>query len=229
MPTAIITGASRGLGRALARHLADDGWRVVADARDAEALEASLGDHPRIVRVPGDVRDPGHRRALTGAAAAAGSVDALVCNAGTLGPAPLPTVAELDLGALADTLATNTVAQAGLLQEVLPVLRPGGVVVAITSDAALEPYPGWAAYGASKAALEQLVNVLSGERPDLAIYRVDPGDMRTTMHAAAFPEAFPADVPTPDVSVPGLARLLDGQLPSGRYEARAVPTTAAPS
>lgn len=224
MPTVIVTGASRGLGRALARHLADRGWTVVADARHAAALERGLGDAPGAVRVPGDITDPRHRAELVRAAVNTGGLDALVCNAGTLGPAPLPSLADLDLDQLAETLATNTVAQAGLMQQALSAIRPGGVVIAITSDAAREPYPGWAAYGASKAALEQLANVLAAERPDLAVYRVDPGDMRTTMHAAAFPDEDPFDVPTPDASVPGLVRLLDGQLPSGRYEAQSVPT-----
>jgi NAD(P)-dependent dehydrogenase (short-subunit alcohol dehydrogenase family) len=222
MPTAIVTGASRGLGRALARALAARGWTVVADARDAEALESALAGAPGAVRVPGDVTDAAHRVALVRAALETGGLDALVCNAGTLGPAPLPHIAGLDLAALAATLEVNTVAQVGLIQEALPALRPGGVVVAVTSDAAREPYPGWGAYGASKAALEQLANVLSAERPDLRVYRVDPGDMRTAMHAAAFPGEDISDRPAPDASVPGLVRLLDGDLPSGRYEARAL-------
>ncbi|HWB70810.1 MAG TPA: SDR family NAD(P)-dependent oxidoreductase [Egibacteraceae bacterium] len=222
MATAIVTGASRGLGRALARALAANDWTVVADARDADALDRALADAPGTVRVPGDVTEPDHRAALVRAAVDAGGLDALVCNAGTLGPAPPPQLADLDLTAFAETLATNTVAQAGLIQAALPALRPGGVVVAVTSDAALEPYPGWSAYGASKAALEQIANVLSAERPDLRVYRVDPGDMRTAMHAAAFPHQGLSHLPEPEVSVPGLVRLLDGHLPSGRYEARAV-------
>ena len=222
MPTAIVTGASRGLGCALARTLAAHGWTVVADARDRAALARALDGAPGVRQVPGDLTDPEHRVELVRVVAAAGGLDALVCNAGTLGPAPLPSVADLDLAAFTDTLATNTVAQAGLIQAALPVLRPGGVVVAVTSDAAREPYPGWAAYGASKAALEQLAHILGAERPDLRVYRVDPGDMRTAMHAAAFPDEDISDRPPPEASVPGLVRLLGGALPSGRYEARAV-------
>lgn len=222
MPTAIVTGASRGLGRALAHALAGRGWTVVADARDADMLGRALADAPGTIAVPGDVTDPDHRASLVRTAVRAGGLDALVTNAGTLGPAPPPVLAELDIAALTDTLATNTVAQAALVQGALPALRPGGVVAVITSDAAREPYPGWAAYGASKAALEQIANVLSGERPDLRVYRVDPGDMRTAMYAAAFPGEDLTALPGPEASVPGLLRLLEGDLPSGRYEARAL-------
>lgn len=222
MSTAIVTGASRGLGAALARALAAQGWTVVADARDADALEGALADAPGAVRLPGDVTDAGHRAALVRAAVATGGLDVLVCNAGTLGPAPPPDLTELDPQGLTETLGTNTVAPAALIQAALPVLPPGGVVIVVTSDAAREPYPGWAAYGASKAALEQIANVLSGERPDLRVYRVDPGDMRTAMYAAAFPGEDLADLPPPEASVPGLVRLLAGDLPSGRYDARAL-------
>lgn len=222
MSTVIVTGASRGLGQALARALAGQGWRVVTDARDASALEEALTDTPGVIRVPGDITDADHRAALVDAAVAAGGLDALVCNAGTLGPTPLPAVTTLDLTALTETLAVNTVAQVGLVQTALPALARGGVVIAVTSDAAHEPYPGWAAYGASKAALEQITTVLSAERPDLRVYRVDPGDMRTTMQAAAFPGEDLSDRLPPEASVPGIVRLLSGDLPSGRYEAQAV-------
>lgn len=222
MSTAIVTGASRGLGHALARALATQGWTVVADARDGAALAQALADIPTVIRVPGDVTDARHRAALVHAAVNTGGLDALVCNAGTLGPTPLPSVATLDLAALTETLATNTVAQAGLMAAALPALPAGGVVMAITSDAAREAYPGWAAYGASKAALEQIATVLSAERADLRVYRVDPGDMDTAMQAAAFPGEDVSDRPAPDASVPGIIRLLTGDLPSGRYEARRV-------
>lgn len=222
MATAIVTGASRGLGRALVRALSADGWTVVADARDRTALEQALLGTPAVIRVPGDITDPAHRTALVHAALDAGGLDAVVCNAGTLGPTPLPRVADLDLAALTETLATNTVAQVGLLQAVLPVLPSGGAVVAVTSDAAREAYPGWAAYGASKAAFEQIAHVLSAERPDLRVYRVDPGDMRTAMQAAASPGEDLSDRPPPEASVPGIMRLLSANLPSGRYEAREV-------
>jgi NAD(P)-dependent dehydrogenase (short-subunit alcohol dehydrogenase family) len=218
-PVAIVTGGSRGLGLALAGALAADGWAVVTDARDADALTAAVAPlAPGTVRpVPGDVTDPAHRRALVEAALELGGLDALVASAGALGPSPLPAVEELPLTALRTLLETNVVAQVGLLQAALPHLRAGAAVVLVTSDAAREAYEGWGAYGASKAALEQIAAVLGAERSDLRIYAADPGDLRTAMHQAAFPGEDISDRPLPEVAVPGLRRLLDGELPSGRY------------
>jgi NAD(P)-dependent dehydrogenase (short-subunit alcohol dehydrogenase family) len=223
MATAIVTGASRGLGLALARQLARDGWRLVIDGRDGEALrgaEASLAGAARALS--GDVTDPAHRQALVAAAAEPGDLAAVVLNAGTLGAAPLPPLADYPLGALRETFEVNVVAQLGLVQAALPHMPAGGVVMAVTSDAAREAYSGWGGYGASKAALEQLAAVLAEERPDLRVYAVDPGDMRTRMHAEADPDTDPASLPPPEDSVPGLVRLLRGDLPSGRYQARAL-------
>ncbi|HZB49722.1 MAG TPA: SDR family oxidoreductase [Mycobacteriales bacterium] len=220
MPTALITGASRGLGRALARSLAADGWRLVLDARtaaDLDAVAARLGP-AEVVAVAGDVTDPDHRREL--AAAAGDRLDLLVLNASTLGPAPLPPLARYDLGALREVLETNTVAPLALTQLVLPALRAArGRVLAVSSDAAAGAYEGWGGYGASKAALDQLANVLGAEEPDLRVYAVDPGDMRTAMHQAAFPGEDISDRPEPESVVPALRRLVDGQLPGGRYVA----------
>ena len=220
MPTALITGASRGLGRALARSLAADGWRLVLDARtaaDLDAVAARLGP-AEVVAVAGDVTDPDHRREL--AAAAGDRLDLLVLNASTLGPAPLPPLARYDLGALREVLETNTVAPLALTQLVLPALRAArGRVLAVSSDAAAGAYQGWGGYGASKAALDQLANVLGAEEPDLRVYAVDPGDMRTAMHQAAFPGEDISDRPEPESVVPALRRLVDGQLPGGRYVA----------
>ena len=232
MATAIITGASRGLGLALARRLAEDGWDLVIDARDEESLRgaaSSLATGPGRVRaLPGDVADPAHRDALVAAALELGALQAVVCNASTLGAAPLPPLAHYPLEALRDALEVNALAPLGLVQAALPHLPAGGVIVAVTSDAAREAYPGWGGYGASKAALEQLANVLAAERPDLRVYAVDPGDMRTRMHAEADPDTDPATLPPPEDSVPGLVRLLAGDLPSGRYQARELaPTPAA--
>jgi NAD(P)-dependent dehydrogenase (short-subunit alcohol dehydrogenase family) len=220
MPTALITGASRGLGRALARSLAAHGWRLVLDARtaaDLDAVAARLGP-AEVVAVAGDVTDPDHRREL--AAAAGDRLDLLVLNASTLGPAPLPPLARYDLGALREVLETNTVAPLALTQLVLPALRAArGRVLAVSSDAAAGAYEGWGGYGASKAALDQLANVLGAEEPDLRVYAVDPGDMRTAMHQAAFPGEDISDRPEPESVVPALRRLVDGQLPGGRYVA----------
>jgi NAD(P)-dependent dehydrogenase (short-subunit alcohol dehydrogenase family) len=230
--TAIVTGASRGLGLALARELAARGWNVVVDARDADALAAAhttFAVPGRTVAVPGDVTDPAHREALIAAAGDLGGLDVLVNNASALGPSPLPRLAEIDLAAFETVLRTNLVAPLALLQEALPLLAArAGRILNITSDAAVEGYEGWGGYGASKAGLEQLSNVLAAEHPDLRVYWVDPGDMRTQMHQDAFPGEDISDRPPPEESVPGLLALIDGNHPSGRYQARALAETAVP-
>ena len=218
-PTALVTGASRGLGAALAEALNRRGWRLVVDGRDPDRLAAGVAALPRpdlVTAVAGDVADPDHRAAL--ATAAGGSVDLLVNNASTLGPTPLPPLADLPPAALEDVLRTNTVAPLGLLQALLPALeRAGGTVVSVSSDAAVEAYEGWGGYGASKAALDRLSAVLAVEHPALRVYAVDPGDMDTDMHRAADPGA--TGLPAPATVVPALLRLVDGDLPSGRYRA----------
>lgn len=221
-PTALVTGASRGFGRAVTRSLVHDGWRVVVDARHSAELELTrqqLHDPSTAIAVPGDVLDPDHRAELAATAAALGGLDLVVLNAGTLGPSPLPPVAHLRLDDLRATLETNLVAQVALVQALLPHLRPAATVVAVTSDAAAEPYEGWAAYGASKAGLEHVAAVLAVERPDLRVLRFDPGDMRTRMHQAAFPGEDISDRPPPEASVPALRRLVDEGFDSGRYRA----------
>jgi len=221
-PTALVTGASRGLGQALTRSLVDDGWAVVADARHAidlaDAIDAFDGDGV-VVPIVGDITEEGHRADLATAASSLGGLDLVVLNAGTLGPSPLPDVAHLRLSDLRSTLEVNLVAQVGVVQALLPHLRPGAAIVVVTSDAAVEGYEGWGAYGASKAGLEQLANVLAAERPDLRVLRVDPGDMRTQMHQDAFPGEDISDRPLPEVSVPGIRRLVDERFPSRRYRA----------
>jgi NAD(P)-dependent dehydrogenase (short-subunit alcohol dehydrogenase family) len=218
-PTAVITGASRGLGLALARSLAADGWALVVDGRDPVALADAVDRLPGAVVVPvaGDITDEAHRLDLAAVAASLGGIDLLVLNAGTLGPSPLPSVERVRLGDLRATLETNLVAQVGVVQDLLPHLRSGATVVAITSDAAVEPYEGWVAYGAAKAGLEQAAAILGAERPDLRVLRVDPGDMRTRMHQDAFPGEDISDRPLPEDSVPGLRHLVAGPYPSGRY------------
>jgi NAD(P)-dependent dehydrogenase (short-subunit alcohol dehydrogenase family) len=225
MSTGIITGASRGLGLALTRELSARGWNLVVDARDGEALESAVGELDLVTPIAGDVADPGHRRALVRAAGS--TIDLLVNNASLLGPSPRPDLRDFPLAELAHVYAVNVLAPLGLIQEALPSLRPGAVIVDITSDAAVEPYEGWGGYGSSKAALEQLTAILAAEHPDLRIYTVDPGDMRTAMHQAAFPGEDISDRPPPEVSVPGLVALIEGAQPSGRYAARAVAGAAA--
>ena len=223
LKTAIVTGASRGLGLALARALGQRGWRLVIDARGSEELERArreLGERSEVVALAGDVADDWHRTALVEEAGR--RVDLLVNNASVLGPSPLPPVAELPLDGFERILRVNAVGPLGLIQRVLPRMPAGGRIVNVSSDAAVEPYEGWAGYGSSKAALEQLTRILAAERPDLRVYVVDPGDMRTRMHQDAFPGEDISDRPPPEESVPGLLELIEGALPSGRYAARAL-------
>jgi NAD(P)-dependent dehydrogenase (short-subunit alcohol dehydrogenase family) len=221
MPMAIITGASRGLGLALARELARDGWRIIIDARGAEELERAarelrrLGD---VVAIAGDVSDPAHRQALV--AAAGDRIDLLVNNASALGPSPQPPLDRYPLDELERVYRIDVLAPLALVQLALPRLPHGGCIVNVTSDAAVEAYPGWGGYGSAKAALEQLTAVLAAERPELRVYAVDPGDMRTQMQQAAFPGEDISDRPPPEESVPGLLGLIRGTRPSGRYQAR---------
>jgi NAD(P)-dependent dehydrogenase (short-subunit alcohol dehydrogenase family) len=227
MPVAIITGASRGLGLALARSLAADGWNLVVDARAAAALaEATRDLGPGTVRaIPGDVADATHRAALIAAAVElaspeGGGLDLVVNNASVLGPSPQPRLADYPPDVLAHVFEVNVLAPIALAQLALPHLRERfGTIVDITSDAAVEPYEGWGGYGASKAALDQLSAVLAAEHPELRIYAVDPGDMATDMHQAAFPGEDISDRPDPAAVVPALLRLITGDLPSGRYRA----------
>ena len=227
--TALITGASRGLGLALARRLAAEGWTLIIDARGAEALEtarAELAELTRVVAIPGDVTDEEHRRALAGAAREAGGLDALVNNASILGPSPQPELLDYPLDVLEEVYRTNAVAPLALVQAVGEDLKSGARILNITSDAGVEPYPGWGGYGSSKAALEHLSAILAAENPSLRVYQVDPGDMQTQMHREAFPKEDISDRPLPEASVPGLLELLSGDLPSGRYEARTLAQTS---
>ncbi|MDF2701936.1 MAG: short-chain dehydrogenase/reductase [Rubrobacteraceae bacterium] len=222
---ALITGASRGLGLALARRLAAEGWTLIIDARGAEDLEAArveLADLTHVVAIPGDVTDDEHRRSLAGAVRELGGLDALVNNASILGPSPQPVLLDYPLETLEEVYRANTLAPLALIQALRHDLKPGSRILNVTSDAAVEPYEGWGGYGSSKAALEQLSNILAAENPDLRVYRVDPGDMRTRMQQEAFPDEDISDRPLPEESVPGLVELLTGDLPSGRYEARAL-------
>jgi NAD(P)-dependent dehydrogenase (short-subunit alcohol dehydrogenase family) len=230
-PTAIITGASRGLGLALARALADRGYRLVIDARGAPDLQRAAaeleanciptdGSRTHVRALPGDLADDWHRGALIDAAGE--RVDVLVNNASTLGPSPQPALADYPLDALRRVYEVNVVAPLALAQLAVPLMPAGACVINVTSDAAVEPYEGWGGYGSSKAALEQLTAILAAEQPQLRVYTVDPGDMRTQMHQEAFPGEDISDRPPPEDSVPGLVELIESALPSGRYRAREV-------
>jgi NAD(P)-dependent dehydrogenase (short-subunit alcohol dehydrogenase family) len=221
MPIAIITGASRGLGLALARALAQRGWALIIDARGTAELERAareLGSVTEIIAIPGDVADDWHRGALV--EAAGDQIDLLVNNASVLGPSPQPVLVRYPLDDLERVYRVNVLAPVALAQLVVPRMPDGGCIINVTSDAAVEPYEGWGGYGSSKAALEQVTAVLAAEQPALRVYAVDPGDMRTRMHQDAFPGEDISDRPPPQDSVPGLLALIEGALPSGRYRAR---------
>jgi NAD(P)-dependent dehydrogenase (short-subunit alcohol dehydrogenase family) len=221
MSVAVVTGASRGLGLALARALADRGWQLVIDGRDGSALQAAadeLSVATTVAAVAGDVADAGHRQRLIDEASALGGVDLVVNNASLLGPSSQPQLADYPVSMLRRVFDVNAVAPLALIQLALPLVTGrGGRIINVTSDAAVEVYPGWGGYGSSKAALEQLTRVLMREHPDLRIYLADPGDLRTQMHQEAFPGEDISDRPLPEVAVPGLLALAEEDLPSGRY------------
>lgn len=219
MSVAIVTGASRGLGLALTRRLAADGWSVVVDARGGEELVdaiATLG--AAVVAIPGDVSDPAHRNDLVEGAKRRGGIDLLVNNASLLGPSPQPHLASYPLDVLRRVYEVNVFSPLALTQACIADLDAvGGTVINVTSDAAVEGYEGWGGYGSSKAAVEQMTRIFAAENPNLAVYWVDPGDMNTRMHQEAFPGEDISDRPSPEESVPGLLHLIAQRPPSGRY------------
>jgi NAD(P)-dependent dehydrogenase (short-subunit alcohol dehydrogenase family) len=236
MSVAIVTGASRGLGEAVASGLARAGWSLVIDARDGDALHAAAErirsgapDPARVVAVTGDVTDVAHRRALTDAAVALGGIDLVVNNAGTLGTSPLPSLADYPLDDLRIAFEVNVIAPLALIQEALPFLldSPHPRVLNVTSDAGVEAYEGWGGYGAGKAALEHLGSVLAVEFPSLTVWSVDPGDLRTVMHQAAFPGEDISDRAEPASVLPAFLELIESERPSGRYRAAELAPTGA--
>jgi NAD(P)-dependent dehydrogenase (short-subunit alcohol dehydrogenase family) len=223
MPTAVVTGGSRGLGLALVRELAARHWNVIVDARDQDALSEAvrgLPDDGRVLALGGDVADDAHRKELERAVLAHGGLDLLVNNASVLGPSPLPPLSRHSITELEHVFRINVIAPLALIQRLLaPLSATGGSIINVTSDAAAEPYEGWGGYGSSKAALEQATRVLALEHPELAVYAFDPGDMRTAMHQAAYPTQDISDRPEPETVVPALMRLVSERPPSGRYRA----------
>ena len=225
MKNALITGASRGLGLALARQLALNGWGLVIDGRGRKALEKvrlELSASTKVIAIAGDITSISHRRKLSEAAAEIGGLDALVNNASALGPSPQPALLNYPLDVLEYVYLTNVVTPLAVIQALYSSLRPGACILNVTSDAGVEAYSGWGGYGSSKAALEHLSHILAEENPELRVYWVDPGDMNTQMLQEAFPDEDVSDRPLPEESVPGLIALLDGEKPSGRYRAHEV-------
>ncbi|AKN15495.1 short-chain dehydrogenase/reductase SDR [Mycobacterium haemophilum DSM 44634] len=221
-PVAIVTGASRGFGRAVTAALLDRGWAVVGDARRATDLEMTARqlNSAQLIALPGDVTDASHRDALVAAAIDTGPLRLLVNNASRLGPSPQPALAEYPAGELWAVYQANVFAPLALIQAALPALADNaGAIVNLSSDAAVEPYPGWGGYGSSKAALDQLSAILAAEAPAVSVYAFDPGDMRTEMHQAAFPGEDISDRAEPEAKVPALLRLLDIRPAAGRYRA----------
>ncbi len=228
MAVAIVTGASKGLGKALAKGLATQGWSLVLDARGESGLSAAADEVRDLLRgraqvraVAGDVTDPGHRRALALAAEVLGGLDLLVNNASTLGQSPLPRAADIRPETLRRIVEVNTIAPLALIQETLPLLRRSEDprVLNVTSDASVEHYDSWGGYGSSKAALDHLSATFAVEEPGIRVWAVDPGDMRTDMHQDAFPGEDISDRPEPDSVVPSLLALVTGDTPSGRVKA----------
>jgi NAD(P)-dependent dehydrogenase (short-subunit alcohol dehydrogenase family) len=216
---AIVTGISRGFGNAVARVLAADGWIVIGDARDEAALGDAAAASDNIDAVPGDIGDDAHLQDLVARATARGTLELVVNNAGGLGPSPLPRLLDVDPRELEDLFRVNTVAQLRLLQLAVPAMADGGTVVNVTSDASVQHYEGWGAYGATKAALDLLTGVLAEESPSVRFYALDPGDMRTVMHQAAFPGEDISDRAAPEERAPAILKLLNESVPSGRYRA----------
>jgi len=220
-PVALVTGGSAGLGRELVHALSARGWQVVTDGRDGGRLASAVAGTSALA-LPGDVADPGHRSELVAAVTALGRLDLLVHNASSLGPSPLRPLGWLDGDELATIWATNVAAPHALTRALLGLLAPSdGILLSISSDAAVEHYEGWGGYGASKAALDHLT-LTFGVETGLTAWAVDPGDMRTAMHQAAYPDEDISDRPLPATVVPHLLALLDQRPPSGRYRAAEV-------
>lgn len=220
MPTAVITGASMGLGRAIAHALAERGWSLVVDARRPGPLATAMHGLPGVTVLPGDVTDPAHRVNLAAEVHRMGRLDLLVNNASRLGPSPLPELQGYPLDELKRVYAANVFAPLALIQLLAgPLAAAAGTIVNVSSDAATEAYPGWGGYGSAKAALDQLTAILAAEQPDLRCYAFDPGDMRTDLHQQAFPGEDISDRPEPEVAAAALLRLITERPPSGRYRA----------
>jgi NAD(P)-dependent dehydrogenase (short-subunit alcohol dehydrogenase family) len=222
MPHALITGASVGLGRAVAFELARRGWSLTIDSRHAEPLASTaqaLSELTSVRAIPGDIGDAEHREQLVAAAAGAGKLDLVINNASDLGGSPLPKLRYLEPAAYEQLLRTNLVAPQQLVRAVLPYLQPQAVIINVSSDAGVDHYETWGGYGSSKAALDHQTLTWAAEEPNFTWYSFDPGDMRTAMHQAAFPGEDISDRPEPETVAPIVVALISSGLPNGRYRA----------
>ena len=223
---ALITGASRGLGAALAQELARRGARVALVARGERALDEvvqrirTAGGEAHAL--PGDVGDKRAALAIAASAAAlVGSVDLCVHNASTLGPVPMPLLLNTACENLAAVLKTNLIGPFRISKALAGsmALRGGGLIVHVTSDASVEGYPGWGAYGVSKAALDHLGRIWAAELADLGVrfVSIDPGEMDTEMHADAMPDADRSSLADPTEVAARIAAIIAGsdRMPSG--------------
>ena len=220
--TALITGGSRGLGLALAESLAQQGWNLLITGRNAARLlevRNQLRQHSQVVAISGDVRDEVHLLELADALRNQDwSLDLIVNNASALGVSPLQPLLDHPVENLHTVFHTNMIAPISLLQKIRPFLQEGATIVNVSSDAAVEAYETWGAYGGSKAGLDHLTAILGKENPQFHFYAFDPGDMRTDMHQAAFPGEDISDRPLPqEQAVPALLELIANPIPSGRY------------
>ena len=230
MPHALITGASFGLGRAVAFELARRGWDLTIDARHAEPLASTaqaLSELTSVRAISGDVGDPSHREQLVAAAAAAGQLGLVINNASDLGGSPLPKLRDLEPAAYELLLRTNVVAPQQLIRAALPYLEPQAVIINVSSDAGVDHYETWGGYGSSKAALDHQTLTWAAEEPDFTWYSLDPGDMQTAMHQAAFPSEDISDRPEPETVAPIVVALIGSGLQSGRYRAADLDVTLA--
>lgn len=218
--TALITGASRGLGFALAKTLAHKGWNLIITGRGADALltaQKELEKFTTVDAISGDIIDEIHLLQLPDRVAKFGGLDLIVNNASTLGVSPQPKLLAYPIEVIHSIFHTNVIAPLSLLQKLQNHLKPDAQIINISSDAGVEAYEGWGGYGSSKAALEHLSATLAKENPQWKVYWVDPGDMRTQMHQDAFPGEDITDRPLAEASVPGFIKLIEGNYPSGRY------------
>lgn len=227
--TALITGASKGFGRALVETLAKEGWQLLINARNPQTLletQRYLEQFTEVHAISGDVKDEIHLLQLPEKLEQLNwKLDLIVNNASTLGASPQPVLLEYPIESIHQIFHTNVIAPLSLLQKLKGYLKDQAKIINLSSDAAANAYENWGGYGASKAALDHLTSIFIKENPQWSVYAFDPGDMRTEMHQAAFPGENIEDRPLPQsIAVPAALKLINENLNSGRYEASQLAT-----